>query len=58
MKTAEIDKAKAEAFVEQMGDVLNKGGLSLMVSIGHRTGSLMAWPRCRPPPVSRSPTPT
>ena len=38
MTTQEIDTAKAEAFAGQMVGVLNGGMLSLMLSIGHRTG--------------------
>jgi hypothetical protein len=34
----EFNAAKAEAFAGQLLDVLNAGGLALMVSIGHRTG--------------------
>jgi 2-polyprenyl-3-methyl-5-hydroxy-6-metoxy-1,4-benzoquinol methylase len=33
----EFDAAKAEAFAGQLLEVLNAGGLALMVSIGHRT---------------------
>ena len=32
------DEQKAEAFAEEMLDVLNKGALALMTSVGHRTG--------------------
>src|SRR5260370_14073575 len=32
------DQAKSEAFAEQMVGVLNSGALSLMLSIGHKTG--------------------
>lgn len=35
---AEIDPAKAEAFAGQLLGTLNRGALSLMISIGHRTG--------------------
>ncbi len=38
MSGSQIDTAKAEAFAEGLIDMLNKGALSLMVSIGHRTG--------------------
>lgn len=34
----EFDQAKSEAFSGRMLDTLNKAGLSLMISIGHRTG--------------------
>ncbi|MFA9459219.1 class I SAM-dependent methyltransferase [Thiohalorhabdus sp. Cl-TMA] len=36
------DTQKAEAFGDRMVDVLNQGALSLMVSVGHRTG-LFDW---------------
>ncbi|HEY9697124.1 MAG TPA: transcriptional regulator, partial [Trichocoleus sp.] len=32
-----FDSAKAEAFTEQMLNILNSGAISLMTSIGHRT---------------------
>jgi hypothetical protein len=32
------DAARAEAFAQKMIDVLNAGALSLMISVGHRTG--------------------
>jgi 2-polyprenyl-3-methyl-5-hydroxy-6-metoxy-1,4-benzoquinol methylase len=38
MTIQEFDQAKAEAFAEQMMKVLNGGAMSLMTSIGHRTG--------------------
>lgn len=34
----QIDTRKAEAFAERMVDVLNSGAISIMLSIGHRTG--------------------
>ncbi|MFZ5816241.1 MAG: class I SAM-dependent methyltransferase [Bacillota bacterium] len=33
-----MDQAKAEAFAQQVMDILNHGALGLMISIGHRTG--------------------
>src|ERR1700736_397470 len=36
--TSPLDQAKSEAFAEQMLAVLNSGALSLMLSIGHKTG--------------------
>ena len=36
--TAPFDEARHAAFEEQLVDILNHGALSLMVSIGHRTG--------------------
>ncbi len=36
--TSPLDQAKSEAFAEQMLSVLNSGALSLMLSIGHKTG--------------------
>src|SRR5260370_16887485 len=36
--TSPLDQAKSEAFAEQMMGVLNSGALSLMLSIGHKTG--------------------
>lgn len=38
MPNAQTDNAKAEAFADGLIDTLNKGALSLMISIGHRTG--------------------
>jgi SAM-dependent methyltransferase len=38
MEKAALDARKATAFTQQMVDVLNGGALSLMLSIGHRTG--------------------
>jgi 2-polyprenyl-3-methyl-5-hydroxy-6-metoxy-1,4-benzoquinol methylase len=38
MQNAELDTAKTEAFADKMIDILNAGALSLMTSIGHRTG--------------------
>lgn len=36
--STEFDQSRAEAFAERMLGMLNGGALSLMVSIGHRTG--------------------
>lgn len=33
-----LDQAKAEAFADRMLDILNSGAISLMISVGHRTG--------------------
>jgi 2-polyprenyl-3-methyl-5-hydroxy-6-metoxy-1,4-benzoquinol methylase len=38
MGTQELDKVKVEAFEEKLVGVLNSGAISLMISIGHRTG--------------------
>jgi 2-polyprenyl-3-methyl-5-hydroxy-6-metoxy-1,4-benzoquinol methylase len=38
MTTYELDQDRSEAFAERMIGVLNDGALSLMTSIGHRTG--------------------
>src|SRR5215207_7035758 len=38
MATQEFDQVRAERFAEWMVDVLNEGALTLMTSIGHRTG--------------------
>lgn len=35
---AQIDRARADAFAGQLIGLLNQGALSLMVSVGHRTG--------------------
>src|SRR5208282_4795296 len=35
---AAFDAARVEAFEERMVDILNAGALSLMLSVGHRTG--------------------
>jgi 2-polyprenyl-3-methyl-5-hydroxy-6-metoxy-1,4-benzoquinol methylase len=37
MTVNEIDREKANAFADKMIDILNKGALALMCSIGHRT---------------------
>lgn len=37
-KVCSFDNTRAEAFGEQMLDVINKGALALMLSLGHRTG--------------------
>ena len=38
MPAKTLDQAKAEAFAGRLLDVLNNGGLALMISVGHRTG--------------------
>lgn len=38
MEQAAFDTARAAAFAQQLLDALNGGALSLMISIGHRTG--------------------
>ena len=38
MTTQQFDQARAEAFAERMLGALNEGALTLMTSIGHRTG--------------------
>jgi len=38
MAMQELDQGKAEAFAERMLGALNEGALTLMTSIGHRTG--------------------
>jgi SAM-dependent methyltransferase len=38
MATKQVDEAKAEEFSNRMVEILNDGMLSLMVSVGHRTG--------------------
>lgn len=38
MPEANFDQAKAEAFSGRLLEVLNSGGLTLMISVGHRTG--------------------
>ncbi|MEO6197396.1 MAG: class I SAM-dependent methyltransferase [Dehalococcoidia bacterium] len=40
MTTNNIDQAKAEAFAQKMMDAMTGGSLSLMLSVGHRTGLL------------------
>ena len=37
-KVCSFDNSRAEAFGQQMVDVINQGALSLMLSLGHRTG--------------------
>jgi hypothetical protein len=36
----ELDMKAAEAFSETVGNILNSGAVSVMLSIGHRTGLL------------------
>src|SRR5215212_6561175 len=38
MAMQELDQGRAEAFAERMLGALNEGALTLMTSIGHRTG--------------------
>ncbi|HAU0838478.1 TPA: class I SAM-dependent methyltransferase [Legionella pneumophila] len=38
MKTGRFDQARADAFAERLLSVLNDAALTLMISIGHRTG--------------------
>ncbi len=38
MPAKTLDQAKAEAFAGRLLEVLNNGGLTLMISVGHRTG--------------------
>ena len=38
MSVREPDSAKSEAFAAWMLSIINSGMLSLMVSVGHRTG--------------------
>src|SRR4051812_25352450 len=38
MTIPELDQVKAEEFAERMVGILNEGAISLMTSIGHRTG--------------------
>ena len=37
-ETPSIDAAKAEAFAEQLVGTMNQAALTLMISVGHRTG--------------------
>ena len=37
-----FDNAKAEAFAYKLMNILNSGGLALLISIGHRSGSVVA----------------
>jgi hypothetical protein len=53
MTMQEFDQVRGEEFAERMVDVLNKGAIALMTSIGHRTGLFDAMAGCRPPPASR-----
>jgi SAM-dependent methyltransferase len=46
--TAVMDAGRMEAFEEKLVDMLNAGALSLMVSIGHRTGLFDAMAGCGP----------
>jgi len=38
MADKQLDQSKADAFAERILDTVNKGCLSLMISLGHRTG--------------------
>ena len=38
MATQQLDEARTEAFAEWMLDALNAGSLTLMTSVGYRTG--------------------
>ncbi|MHC4570306.1 MAG: transcriptional regulator, partial [Planctomycetota bacterium] len=38
MTETRLDKKRADAFGERMLGTLNSGALSLMISVGHRTG--------------------
>lgn len=56
MPNARIDNAKAEAFANGLMDTLNKGALSLMISIGHRTGlydTMSTLPSCTSREIAR-----
>src|SRR5262249_11222560 len=39
-----LDAARVEAFAQKIIDILNDGALSLMISVGHRTGLFDAMP--------------
>ena len=44
-----------DEFADRLIDMLNQGALSLMLSIGHRTGLFDAWQICRRLLKQRSP---
>ncbi len=46
--TDEMDAARSEAFSEKLIGILNGGALSLMISIGHRTGLFDAMAKMEP----------
>ncbi|HVP27621.1 MAG TPA: class I SAM-dependent methyltransferase [Myxococcota bacterium] len=48
MPKAMLDEAKTAAFMARLVDVLNGGALSLMISIGHRTGLFDVMARLAP----------
>jgi len=50
MQGAVLDTGKAEAFGARLVDVLNGGALSLMLSIGHRTGLFDVMAKLTPSP--------
>ncbi len=50
MIQVQIDQRKSEQFAQQMLSVLNHGAISLMVSIGHRTGLFDAMASMPPSP--------
>ncbi|QGV81267.1 class I SAM-dependent methyltransferase [Streptomyces ficellus] len=51
MTTPEPDRSRQEAFAGHMVDILNKGALALLVSVGHQTG-LFDTMRALPPATS------
>jgi 2-polyprenyl-3-methyl-5-hydroxy-6-metoxy-1,4-benzoquinol methylase len=46
--SGQVDQAKATAFEDRMVEVLNAGALSLMISVGHRTGLFDAMAKLPP----------
>ncbi|MBN1294160.1 MAG: class I SAM-dependent methyltransferase [Candidatus Latescibacteria bacterium] len=52
LSTEEFDEKKNEAFADRMINILNSGALSLMISIGHRSGLFDAM-RALPPSTSK-----
>ena len=48
LTTEEFDKSKAEEFASKMIQILNGGMLSLMISIGHKTGLFDVISRLQP----------
>jgi hypothetical protein len=39
-ETDPFDQVKAKAFMEQMADSINRAAVTVMISIGHKTGLL------------------
>ena len=52
LEKAEFDNAKAEAFAGKLLEIINGGCLSLMISVGHKTGLFDVMSRLEKPSTS------